>query len=117
MTISKFNVSVPKFNFKAGDDFEYKSLKDLFLTNGGKEIYRIRALYINTKSVYGESPVAVCDNFYVNLPNHLLNVVKEIQADEKLVEDINNGISGFTIYEYHPKAYNRTCYSVNWIDL
>lgn len=117
MSITKFNKKAVSFNFKAGEDFIYKSLKDLYLENGKDKIYKVNALYINTSGIYGEQPLAITDDEFVNLPTHLLGTVEEIREDENLVNDINNGKVGFEIYEYNSKRYNRKAYSINWLEL
>lgn len=115
MSITNFNKST--FIFQAGEDFEYRKLEELFNENGKDRKYRVRGLYINTKSQFGDSPVAITDNEYVNLPKHLLNSVKEIIERDDLVDDINNLKVGFEIYQYMQPKYNRICYSIRWVEL
>lgn len=117
MSISRFNNEVVKFDFEPSKDFEFKTLEELYKTNGKEKVYTVKGMFINDKSRYGDSPIVVGETSFINLPKHLLNVVNEIRQDNKLVDDINNNKVGFTIYEYHQEKYNRTCYSVNWIDL
>ena len=117
MSITKFNKKVAKFDFKAGKDFEYKSLKELYSEYGKGTIYQVKALYINTSGIYGEQPLIVTDKEYVNIPTHLLETVKEIREDEDIVSDINNGNVGFEIYEYDSNRNNRKGYSINWVEL
>ena len=117
MSITKFNKKAVSFDFKAGEDFKYKSLKDLYVENGEDKIYKVNALYINTSGIYGEQPLAITDEEFVNLPKHLLGTVEEIRNNEELVNDINNGKVGFEIYEYNSKTYNRIAYSINWLEL
>ena len=117
MSITRFNKGVVKFTFKAGEDFKYRTLKELYKENGQDKVYKVKGLYINTKSKFGNAPVAVTDELYVNLPKHLLETIEDIRKDEKLVEDINNDLVGFTIYEYHNEDYNNKGYSINWVEL
>ena len=117
MSITRFNKNFVHFTFKAGEDFKYYSLKDLYEMNGKDAVYRVNALYINDTGYYGKTPLAVGDEYYINLPSHLVDTVEEIRADEDLVNDINNGKVGFKIYEYYVKKYNKKAYSVNWIEL
>lgn len=57
------------------------------------------------------------EDFQVNLPRHLVPVIKEIRSDEKLVSDINAGLVGFKIYEYISKKFNVKAYSIRWVDI
>lgn len=116
MSITRFNNESVKFNFEPSKDFKYYNLEDLFKGNGAGEEYVVKGLFISTKGLYGESPIAVLEDCFVNLPNHLLNVVKEIRQDEKLVDDINNDKVGFKIYTYYQEKYRKQCYSINWIE-
>lgn len=105
-----------KFDFVTPKDFKYESLKDLFNNNGGEYIYTVRALYVNNKSKFGESVVAVTDEQMVNLPKHLNDVVKQMLLDEELIDAVNKGAFGFKIYPYESKDGN-VYYSVNWFDI
>lgn len=132
-----------KFNkeklFKINTDgFEYVSLEDLY--NETKEmvlldadedtmsdpdemkshiestVFQVRGIYINTKGLYDDAPVVALDSAYVNLPAHLTPICKEILADPQAIAAINAGRVGFTIYTYVKPAYNKTCYSIKWVD-
>lgn len=113
---SKYN-KTNLFTFEIPKDFEYHSLRDLFNNNGKEFQYVVRAVYINKKSRFGESPVVATDTCLVNLPKHLTDVAKEIMRDEETVTAINDGKFGFKIYTYETKNRTEVCYSINWIDL
>ena len=117
MSITRFNTNVVNFTFEPKENFTYKTLEELYKENGKSKIYVVKGLFISNKSRYGESAICVNENHFTNLPNHLINTVKEIRQDTQLVADINNNKVGFTIYEYVQEQYNKTCYSVNWVDL
>ena len=78
-------------------------------------------LYINTKSQYGEAPVAgvadVKEPYMVNLPKHLLDQVRDMLNDTEAIEAIQLGRAGFVIRTYNPKGSNRVCYTVDWVDI
>ena len=112
---SRFNRG-KKFKFEIPENFEYRSLHDLFNDNGEDFVYKINAIYINKKSKFGESPVIATNNELVNLPKHLTDLAKEIIADKEAVEQINNGEFGFTIYTYETSNRKELCYSVNFVD-
>lgn len=104
------------FNFTAPKDFEYRSLHDLFNNNGKDFVYEIKAMYINKKSKFGESPVIATTDCFVNLPSHLTDTVKEMIRDTEVVDAVNGGHLGFQIYTYETKNRKDLCYSVNWVD-
>lgn len=110
---SKYNHG-RKFDFEIPKDFKYMSLHDLYNNNGSDFVYDIRAMYINKKSKFGESPVVATSNELVNLPKHLTDTVKEMLADSEVVDAINNHVFGFTIYTY--MNGENVYYSVNWVD-
>lgn len=103
-----------KFTAKATKGATYVSLKEL---EAGKQVYIVRNLYINTKSKYGDAPVALINdcNLLVNLPEHLTETVREMRNDDELVSAVNNGLFGFSVYEYDGK--NGHGFSVNWEDV
>lgn len=80
----------------------------------GGEIFVIRALYINTKSRFGASPLCVIDGAMVNFPRHLVDTVNDILMDPEAINAINAGAAGFTVYEYQDNTYGKTCYGVNF---
>lgn len=104
-----------KFTFKTEDGVGYISLEVLFNKNPEK-IYDVKALYINTKSRFGDAPcIAIDPVTIVNLPKHLLETVKEMINDSECVEAINNNEVKFKIYSYKDKNFNKTCYGVEWL--
>ena len=112
---TKFNTSGNKFTFKQEDNVTYMSLEELFNMRECK-IYPVKALYINKKSMYGDSPSVVIDeNTTVNLPKHLLDTVIEMINDEECVNAINNGEVKFVVYRYYEPNYKRNCYSISWL--
>lgn len=121
----KFNKS-RLFNIDTSN-FEYRNLEDLYnealeCCQGDVEaasgvVFPIRGVYINTKSLYDPAPVIATDNCYVNLPSHMTQTCMDMLADPNCIIAINSGKCGFTIYEYEQKRYNKTCYSVEWVDV
>lgn len=111
------------FTFEIPEEFEYKSLADLYEESKDAE-HPVNALYINTKGLYDDSPVVATDTCMVNLPSHLTKTVNEMLEDDQLVSAINNGEFGFKIYTYtyksklkKDKGETKTAYSVEWVDL
>lgn len=98
-------------------NFQYESLADLYNTYGKEKVYPLTAIYINTKSKFGEAPVFATDEGFVNAPSHMLDTAKEILADDEAVADINSGKVGFEIYPYKAEKFNRDCFGINFVDM
>lgn len=106
-------------------EFDYKKLEELYAEQAVdestgemiEEKYKVRGIYINTKSLYEVSPVAALDDCYVNLPAHTLDACQDMLKDPLAVKAINEGHLGFIIEKYHQKRYDKDCYSVEWVDL
>lgn len=101
------------------EGFEYKSLKDLYAENGADEVYPIQGLYINRKSEYGDAPVAICMDCFVNLPQHMTDEVVEIMRTPEDVESIKAGAVGFTIEQYTKTVgkKDKLCHGIKWVDI
>lgn len=114
MGFEKFNKSM-RFNPINTLGYEYKKLDELYKEYGADVEYPIRALYVN-KTKYGESAVAVTDGYFINLPSHVVDDVKEIIADDELVRMINDGFVSIAIYEYYSHKYDGVFYGIRWIE-
>lgn len=81
-------------------DFEYINTADLVKKDGIGKKYPLTAIYINSKSKYGESPVFATDKCLVNIPSHMTETAKQILEDDEAIQQINDGQVGFKLYEY-----------------
>lgn len=111
--LNKYNQK-PLFEYDNEKERDYMNLKELVNNNGIKPVYEIHALFINTKSKYGDAPILVTDEYLVNAPQHLLNTVKDMMNDEEVIQLVNARKVGFSIYEYQGK--NGHGYSVEWVE-
>lgn len=112
---SKFNRN-RKFNADT-TGFQYASMADLFNQNGAGNVYPLTAIYINSKSKFGDAPVFATDSCFVNGPAYMLDTVREILADDEAIEAINGGKVGFTIYPYVNDRFKRECFGINFVDI
>lgn len=96
-------------------DFEYYSLEEMY--HDDETVYPVRGIYLNNKSLFEPAPVVATDSYYVNLPAHMYEDCKAILADRKAIAEINSGQVGFKIYTYEQKKFNKTCYSITWVDV
>lgn len=114
MGFKKFNRG-SGFNVGSTEGYEYRKLKDVYKEVGSEVGVPIRALYVN-EGKYGESAVAVTDGYFINLPKHVVEDVKEIINDSELVNSINAGRVSITIHEYFSSKYNTTGYGITWVE-
>lgn len=121
MSILKFNKE-SKFTAKASEEAVYVKLQDLYESSKDTAMV-IHSFFKNTKSKFGENFIAFVtpeggeQEFLVNLPKHLNNTIESIMADEETVDEINACKAGFKVYSYEDKLHNKTCYSINFVEI
>lgn len=97
-------------------DFKFISRADAFKEKPD-QIHTLKGLYINTKGNFGDHPVAICDGYFVDLPENILDDVKEILHSEEDIETIKAGKVGFKIEQYQSEKFKKTCHGIKWVDL
>lgn len=110
--LSRHQNTLARFEFEEKER-EFIKLSELVEKYGMKKEYIVRALFTNKESKFGEQGVIVTDDYNVNLPNHLTELIKEMRQDEDVVNIINAGEVQFTIYEYENKKGQKG-YSINF---
>lgn len=113
---NKYN-KAKMFTFTIPSEYSYHTLSELYSKNGKEKVYLIKALYVNKKSRYGDAPIVATDECLVNLPSHLLDVVKQMMNDDEVVDAVTENKLGFTIYQYENNQKKELCFSVNWNDI
>lgn len=83
----------------------------------GKDAVKVTAIYINTKSKFGDAPVVATEKELINLPAYMLNECKEIIADQDDVDAINAGKVGIVFEEFEDKTFHKKCIGSRWVDL
>lgn len=101
------------------EGFKYYKLSELYTECGPDQEYQLQGLYINRKSEYGDSPVAITTESFVNLPAYMLDEVTAMLHSAEDIEDIKLGKVGFKIEEYEKEIGKKvkTCYGIRWIDI
>lgn len=101
------------------DGFEYKKLEELYKEAGADHEHQLQGLYINRKSEYGDAPVAITTDCFVNLPQYMLDECAEILKSENDINDIKAGKVGFKVetYEKELNKKKKLCYGIRWIDI
>ncbi|AYP28463.1 TPA: hypothetical protein P6Q16_002335 [Staphylococcus aureus] len=110
--LSRHQNTLARFEFEEKER-EFIKLSELVEKYGMKKEYIVRALFTNKESKFGEQGVIVTDDYNVNLPNHLTELIKDMRQDEDVVNIINAGEVQFTIYEYENKKGQKG-YSINF---
>lgn len=109
--LSKYQQTV-NFDFEERER-EFISLKDFAKKMGTENTYPIEAIFINTKSKFGDNGVIYCRNYMINLPIHLTKLCEDLRQDNDFVEAVNDGQVGFNIYQYEGK--HGLGYSINLV--
>ena len=109
---SKLNKGGNVFYYRLPEGAEYLKLKDLDPT----KIYEIKGFWINEKTEFGPAATMICDGFGVNLPDHLLQTVRDILADPDQIEAVNAGTAGFRVRQAENRKGQKFL-SVEWMDL
>ena len=101
------------------EGFEYYALKDLFEIDE-TAVWNLRGVFINKNKTekelkeYGPSVVGILPDRLINLPNHMLEEVKEMMASEEDIEELKAGKVFFRIRTY--ESHGKTCYSPDWVE-
>lgn len=106
--ISKYSKgNFPTYDFPEKQR-DFVKLQDL--TEGTK--HTIQALFINTKGKFGDQGVIYTNNSIVNLPKHLLELIKDLRSDDEVTQAINERQLAFEVYSYNTDE-GRKGYSIN----
>ena len=100
---AKFSINTEGFEFKKISEFELE-----------KE-YIVRGALISKGGKYGDSASLILDNCFMNIPNHLIDDVKELLSDKEAIDQVEAGLLAFSIYEYEDRN-GATQRSIKWID-
>jgi len=114
---SKYNALSARQGFSIDTTgFQYKTLKDLYNPKQPNRAFALRGVFINTKSQFGEQPILITDRCFVNAPRFMLDTIKEMMQDPEAIEAMENGLAGFSIYQYENKKYNKRCFAIKFLD-
>lgn len=113
---SKYNKSANKFSANT-EGFAYFKLSELFEENGADKVYLITSMFISNKGKFGDSAVVATDECFANLPNHMVETIREMINDDAVVAAVNCGLLGFKIYQYQDANFGKICYSIEFVDI
>ena len=98
--LEKFNKVADIFELKGKtEDLKFEKLSDF--ADGTK--FTLQGFYINTKSQFGEHPVAVTTSCLISLPQHTLGTVQNIMDNEDAVDYIKSGKAQMIVESYKTK--------------
>lgn len=100
--LNKFNKG-RIFNYDSNVEREFINFRDLYVKSGDNTVHNLQAIFINTKSRYGNAPVFISDEYQVNVPQHMLETSEKMMNDSEVVDLINEGKVGFVLYAYKGK--------------
>lgn len=105
--IKQYSNANPEYDFEKHER-EFKKLKEL-----QEEVpYTIEALFVNRKGQFGDQGVIYTKDFIVNLPDHLLQMIKDMRESDDVTKVINNRELAFEVYSYTSEQ-GRKGYSIN----
>lgn len=113
---SKFTTDISNLSFIKLED-AFKMAEDAKAVSGYIKPFILTGMFINNKSKFGPRPFVSTPDFLVDLPSHMLDTVKEMLADEAVVDEINHGLVGFVVRTYFSNTYKKDCYSIKFVDL
>lgn len=110
MGFAKNHAHGAKFSIDT-EGFEFKKISEFPLD---QEI-TVRGALISKGGKYGDSASIITDNCFMNIPNHMIDDVKELLADQEAIDQVEAGKLAVSIYEYEDRN-GATQRSIKWID-
>lgn len=98
------------------DSFQFWKREECF-KEAPEKVYTLRGVYINTKGKFGDHPVAIVEDRFIDLPDYMTDEVKSIMTSDDDINDIRAKKVGFTIEKFTDKNFGRECYGIKWVDL
>lgn len=111
----RYNSPKAHFNFELPENHPFKKPSELVADNGIEAVYTLKACYINKKGLYGDEPVLITEQCFVNAPTHIKSTIENVLKDEQAIKLINLDKVGFKFYQYENKHGKQ--YGLEWVDL
>lgn len=97
-------------------EFSFVTREKAFKANP-ENVHILCGMYINTKGNFGDHPVAICENAFIDFPDYMLEECQEILKDDEDIADIKARKVGFKIQQFTDKKFKKTCYGIQWVDI
>ena len=111
----KFNTAKAQFTFEPNENTPFIKPSELVQTNGIDTVYTLKGCYLNKKGLYGNEPVLITEDCFINAPAHIAEVVEQVVKDENSIKLVNLNKVGFQFYEYENKYGQQ--FGIEWVDL
>ena len=111
----RFNTAKTRFEYQAPDNTPFFKPAELVAKNGIDKVYTLKACYVNKKGLYGNEPVLITEDCFINAPAHIAEVVEQVVKDENSIKLVNLNKVGFKFYEYENKYGQQ--FGIEWVDL
>ena len=100
--------------------FEYKSLSELYNETSPDIVFSVHGAYIGKFYSKREKKEVECcfvasDGYFISLPAHLVDTVKEILTDQECVDQMNGGGAGLVVRPYEKDG--ETYYTADFVDV
>ena len=120
MSIAKHNRSRGNKFIIDTTGFEYKPLSELYNAKKPDTVFNVYGAYIGRFYSKREKREVECcfaasDGYFISLPAHLVDTVKEILTDDESCEQMNNSAAGLVIRPYEKDG--ETFYSADFVDV
>lgn len=96
-----FSHATKKFTFDS-KNLAFTTLDEVIKENGNKTL-TVRSMFIDKKAKFGPRPAIITDSLIIYLPDHCMEDVKKIMANDEYIEAVNAGKCGFTTRQYTDK--------------
>ena len=112
MDFTKFNKSNRiEWGIKT-ENLPFKKLSEL--ASEKIEVVKVRGFYL-TNTKFGKQANMITDSSIVNCPMSLTDTIESILNDNDAINAIKNGECYVKIRMYHPKTYNKDCYTFDFV--
>lgn len=98
------------------DGFDFKKRDDLF-KDSPEKVYTLRGVYIYTKGRFGDHPVAILDDCFLDLPSYMVDDIRDLRNDTEAVSQILSGCLGIKLEKYTDKKFGKECIGVKFVDI
>lgn len=96
-------------------EYPFVKLSELYKKDGAEMVHPFNGCFIVSTKL-GESAVAIdaIRKQLVNLPLHMVDIIREIINDTEAVDMIKSGGVGYQIREY--ESHGKKCYTIDFVD-
>ena len=113
MSIEKYNYRKRIYDYQIPEN-EFKGYAKLSDYSIGS-VLPVFGFFISHSGRFGESPIAIMKDRYLNLPKHRIEIIEKISQDDEAVADINAGKVALRVITYDKNG--KTYYDFEFVDI